>query len=118
MSQTSAIAAGLVIAFIVFVTVKSELPCYLEVMGISTGGSCKSGCSGLQGTSFAQAASYFTGGAAGSGGSGGVQVGVGPGGIGVRGPGGTINFPNPFPTPGSGPWSGFGAPPPITVLGD
>lgn len=44
MSQTSIIAAGLVVAWLVFVTVRNELPCYLQVLGISSsGGSCPSG---------------------------------------------------------------------------
>lgn len=35
MNQTSAIAGSLIIAFIVFITVRGELPCYLGVLGIS-----------------------------------------------------------------------------------
>jgi hypothetical protein len=34
MSQTSLIAAGLVIGFVVFVTLRGELPKYLAVLGI------------------------------------------------------------------------------------
>jgi hypothetical protein len=34
MSQTGYIAAALIIGFIVFVTVKGELPKYLQVVGI------------------------------------------------------------------------------------
>lgn len=44
MSQTSAIAGSIILAFIVFITVRSELPCYLGVLGISSGagGKCPS----------------------------------------------------------------------------
>lgn len=34
MPQTSIIAAALVIAFIVFITVRGELPSYFQVIGI------------------------------------------------------------------------------------
>jgi hypothetical protein len=44
MSQTSIIAGALVIAYIVYVTVKGELPAYLSMLGI--GGSCASTPSG------------------------------------------------------------------------
>jgi hypothetical protein len=51
MSQTSIIAGALVIAYIVYVTVKGELPAYLSMLGI--GGSCAStpsGCNPCAGT--------------------------------------------------------------------
>jgi hypothetical protein len=44
MSQTSIIAGALVIAYIVYITVKSELPAYLAMLGI--GGSTASTPSG------------------------------------------------------------------------
>ena len=49
MSQTSVIAGSLVIAFIVFITVRGQLPCYLEVLGISTAGQCAVSCAGTSG---------------------------------------------------------------------
>lgn len=42
MSQTSIIAGAFIVAFVVFITVRGELPCYLEVLGISSGGTCQS----------------------------------------------------------------------------
>lgn len=47
MNQSSAIAGSLVIAFIVFITVRGELPCYMEVLGISSKGQCQKAVSGL-----------------------------------------------------------------------
>jgi len=41
MSQSSAIAAALIIAFIVFITVRGHLPCYFDVLGIETAGNAQ-----------------------------------------------------------------------------
>ena len=40
MSQTSIIAGSIVVAFIVFAVVNNELPCWLEILGISSGDCC------------------------------------------------------------------------------
>lgn len=89
LSQSSAIAASLIIAFIVFVTVRGELPCYLEVMGIASTG-CK--VPGVTGTApgFNLFGTNPTS-------TPGVGVGVGPGGVtvGVSGPGGSVKVPIP-----------------------
>jgi hypothetical protein len=38
MSQTSIIAGALIVAFIVFITVRGDLPGYLQVLGVAGGG--------------------------------------------------------------------------------
>lgn len=42
MSQTSVIAASLIVAYIVFVTVNNELGCWLEILGLGSGKCCAS----------------------------------------------------------------------------
>lgn len=64
MSQTSVIAASLLLAYVVFVIVRGELPCYFQVLGISTAASCPKG-------------TVTTGGLNVSVGSGGVTIGTG-----------------------------------------
>ena len=51
MNQSSVIGASLVIAFVIFVIYKGQLPCYLQVMGIATASGCPqnlqpAGCTG------------------------------------------------------------------------
>jgi hypothetical protein len=50
-SQTSIIAGSLIIAYIVFVTVRGELPAYLSVLGVGGGAAVTtpSGCAAGQG---------------------------------------------------------------------
>jgi len=48
LSQTSIIAASLVIAFVVFITVRGELPAYLSIFGVGSG-STPAGSSGSAG---------------------------------------------------------------------
>lgn len=107
MNQASAIGASLLIAYIVFVIYKGELPCYLQVLGISPPGGAP--CpSNLQppGCNPTQPAATSSGGGtgvrpilnvqlpfAGSGGGGiglpgGITVGIGGVGIGIGGGGG------------------------------
>jgi hypothetical protein len=43
MSQTSVIFFGLLVGFIVFITVRGELAAYLQVLGLSGGGSADGG---------------------------------------------------------------------------
>lgn len=43
MNQSSVIAGSLLLAFVIFVIVRHELPCYLNVLGISTGAGCPLG---------------------------------------------------------------------------
>jgi hypothetical protein len=38
MSQTSVIFFGLLVGFIVFITIRGELSAYLQVLGLSSGG--------------------------------------------------------------------------------
>lgn len=77
MNQTSAIAAALIIAFVVFVTVRGELPCYLEVLGISTGGQCSVSATGAV-SSAGATVGVSTGGVSlgGAPGSGGINIGL------------------------------------------
>lgn len=78
MSQSSVIAGALVLAFVVFITVRGELPGYLGVLGI---GNAVPGGTGA-GNAVGRGAS-FNGGSGGS-----VSVGVGRGGgisVGVGG---------------------------------
>lgn len=86
-NQTSIIAASLIIAFIVFVTVRGELPGYIGVFN-GQGPTCNSGIS-VTGTSS------FSAGA----GGGGFKIGInlpdinipiGGGGLGVQGGGTTL----------------------------
>lgn len=93
MSQSSSIAAALIIAFIVFITVRGQLPCYFNILGIATGGGCN--VSGVAGAG----AITLTGNV------GGVGVTVGSG----TGPGaGGVSFPGSGPTFGGG--IGFATP--------
>ena len=51
MNQSSVIGAALVVAYVVFVVSKGELPCYLTLLGISTASGCPqplqpAGCGG------------------------------------------------------------------------
>lgn len=46
MSQTSVIAGSLIVAYFVFVIVRGELPCYLQVLGIATDANCPKGNTG------------------------------------------------------------------------
>jgi len=90
LSQSSAIAGAILVAFIIFVTVRGELPYYI---GIFTGQGPPAGYS-----SFGNSAS-FTGGSSGVSvgiGSGGGSIGIGPITIGIPFPG------IPFPGGGSG----------------
>ena len=43
MSQTSVIAGGLLLAYFIFIVVRGELPCYLQVLGVATDAQCPSG---------------------------------------------------------------------------
>jgi hypothetical protein len=43
MNQSSVIAGALVLAFAIFVVVRGELPCYLAVLGVSSGAGCPLG---------------------------------------------------------------------------
>lgn len=95
LSQSSAVAAALIVAFIVFVTVRGELPCYLEVMGIASTG-CK--VPGVTGT--APGFNLF-----GSSSAPGVSVGVGGGGVNIG-----VNAPGTIGIGGSGP-TGIGGGP-------
>lgn len=87
LSQTSVIAGGLVVAFIVFVTVNQELPCYLQVLGIGTGagGNCPSNMGGpnIYGGSGIVSASA---------GGGGLGIGISPPGININLVGNGLNF--------------------------
>jgi hypothetical protein len=89
LSQSSAIAAGIIIAFVVFVTVRGELPCYLAILGIASAGCQVPGVTGVATSSF----NLFGGPST----TPGVGVGVGPGGVtvGVSGPGGAVKVPIP-----------------------
>lgn len=74
MSQTSIIAASLIVAYIVFITVRGELPAYL---GVLTGKGTPDKNSGVSGaTSSGSSGSYFGGGAS-AGGIGGTGIHVG-----------------------------------------
>lgn len=51
MNQSSVIGAALVVAYVIFVVTKGELPCYLSVLGIATATNCPhdlqpAGCAG------------------------------------------------------------------------
>lgn len=62
MNQTSIIAGALIVAFIVFVTVRGELPCYLKVLGISTGAACQVGGQSTLGSAIGSIAGGVMGG--------------------------------------------------------
>lgn len=52
MNQTSVIGGSLLLAFVVFVIVRGELPCYFQVLGVATDAQCPQGqvsSSGLSG---------------------------------------------------------------------
>lgn len=58
MNQTSVIVAALVVAFLVFITVRGELPCYFQALGISSTGNNSAtgaGCPKGQGGSVSSA---------------------------------------------------------------
>jgi hypothetical protein len=84
MSQSSVIAGGLLLAYFIFITVRGELPCYLQVLGVATDAQCPQGnvnasgaiCSGTSGTTTT------TSGGSGASGSGGGSVGSGGSGVG------------------------------------
>lgn len=61
MNQTSIIAGALIVAFIVFITVRGELPCYLKVLGISTGAACQVGGQTAAGAAIGQIAGAVSG---------------------------------------------------------
>lgn len=67
MSQTSIIAGSLLLAYVVFVIVRGELPCYFQVLGIATSAGCPLG----------QVSTSGLGVSVGAGSSGGVTIGVG-----------------------------------------
>lgn len=88
MTQTSAIAGSLIVAFIVFITIRGQLPCYLNVLGISN-----QACGGSGGIQAGQ----LTGGSnlglgigvnsiSGASSGGGVPpaIGIGVGGVGIH----------------------------------
>jgi hypothetical protein len=93
MSQTSIIAGGLLLAYFIFITVRGELPCYLQVLGVSTDAQCPQGnvtagnqiCSGSSTVSTSNST-----GSTGSSGTGGTGSGIGSGGLGGIGTGSTI----------------------------
>ena len=106
MTQTSAIAGGLVVAFVVFITVKGQLPCYLQVLGISNAGgaSCPSNVTpSPTATAPAQGAGFI-------GGGGGSSIGISlpPINIGLPGLGGDSSGPGFGFGLGGGFGSGFG----------
>lgn len=43
MTQTSAIAGAIALAYAVFIIVRGELPCYMQVLGVSTAAACPKG---------------------------------------------------------------------------
>ena len=43
MNQTSVIGGSLIFAFVIFVIVRGELPCYLQILGIATDAQCPKG---------------------------------------------------------------------------
>ena len=63
MNQSSIIAAALIVAFIVFITVRGELPCWLAVFGISSGANCTLGASVLQAAGMSAGAANAAAGA-------------------------------------------------------
>lgn len=122
MSQSSITAAALVIAFVIFVTVRGELPIYFGAFGIGKGAMAVPGATaagfGLASNYTALAGStptvqYGGGVQIGGGGNvrGGVQIGVGAGGVTIGGgvgfPGGTIGIQLP-PIGGGGGGGGWG----------
>ncbi len=116
MNQTSAIAGSLIVAFIVFVTVRGELPCYMQVLGIATDSACPVGTASGTASSVSSGNRFVAGGSSGVGvcgsvnglgvctGPGGTRVGLPPITIG-GGSGGGINI---GIGGGSGGFGGFG----------
>ena len=97
MNQSSVIGAALIVAYVIFVITKGELPCYLAVLGISTPSGCPQnlqppGCGGSStttttgggGTGIGININPILGGGGGGGGIGlGGGIGIGVGGIGI-----------------------------------
>lgn len=90
MPQSSVIAASLVIAFVIFVINRGELPCYLQLLGIATQANCPKGQAvapvGTTSTTFPQTSSVSKLGVSlNPSGGGGVTIGVGGINIGIGG---------------------------------
>ena len=89
MSQSSVIAGSLLLAYVIFVITKGELPCYLQLLGIATQASCPKGQAvAAVGTTGATGATGATGVSIGLGllpSRGGGSSGIGIGSIGIGG---------------------------------
>lgn len=99
MDQSSVIGAALVVAYVVFVISKGELPCWLQILGIPTGGNCsqtlQQACSVTGTTSSSGGLGLSVNPVINAGGPGGVGIGIGSGGV-------TIGVKNPSANPGGG----------------
>ena len=99
MNQASVIGAALVIAYVIFVITKGELPCYMSVLGIATASKCPPALTppGCTGSTSSTTTSSTTGG-------GGTGITITPGCISVHGAQVCIPFIG-------GPGGGGGVPP-------
>jgi hypothetical protein len=89
MSQTSIIAGGLLLAYFIFITVRGELPCYLQVLGVSTDAQCPQG-NVTAGDQICSGSSTVSTSGTSSSNSTGTGSGIGLGGLGNTGIGSTI----------------------------
>lgn len=99
MNQSAVIGAALIIAYAIFIITKGELPCYLQILGISTAAGCPpnlqpQGC-GASTTGTSGGLGLSVNPVINAGGPGGVGIGIGSGGV-------TIGAKNPTANPGGG----------------
>lgn len=99
MNQSSIIAGSLLLAYVIFVINKGELPCYLQLLGIATDAQCPkgqavapvgatTGATGATGTTIGLNILPSRGGSGGGGiniGLGGINIGIGGVGVGIGG---------------------------------
>lgn len=111
MSQTSIIAGALIVAFIVFITVRGDLPGYLQVLGVAGGGTAMASITGPGGVSVtvgapgSSGAVWQPGTPCPAGGSGGLGTTCGGAPSGIPGDSGTHT-----PVPGGGCFNADGSP--------